>query len=64
MQEIFSFDAVREFYAAEGQNAAYYIKNIDEIDWLMQYENETMEGKMNYNSDHKKAGDSLNCPDR
>lgn len=50
VQKIFSFDGVREFYAAEGQNAAYYIKNIDEIDELMQNENETRAGKMHNNS--------------
>lgn len=54
VQEIFSFDGVREFYAATGQNAAYYIKNIDEIDWLMQYENETPEGMQGNYSDHRK----------
>lgn len=63
-QEIFSFDGVREFYAATGENAAYYIKNIDEIDWLMQYENETPKGRRHYNSDHSKEGGLLNDPRR
>ncbi|KAG6354699.1 hypothetical protein INS49_004717 [Diaporthe citri] len=59
VQEIFSFDGVREFYAATGQNAAYYIKNIDEIDWLMQYENETPEDKFARHTWRKQAIDAV-----
>lgn len=49
VQNIFSFHGVREFYAAAEQNASYYIKNIDEIEELMEYENETPAGKMHNN---------------
>ncbi|KAK7698781.1 hypothetical protein SLS64_012263 [Diaporthe eres] len=58
-QEIFSFDGVREFYAATGENAAYYIKNIDEIDWLMQYENETPKDKFARHTWRKQAIDAV-----
>lgn len=44
--KVFSFEGIREFYFSPGQNAAYYIKNIDEINFLMQYENEKPSGKI------------------
>lgn len=50
--KIFSFQGVREFYDAEGENASYYIKNLDEIDWMMRYENETLEGRSHHDLEY------------
>lgn len=47
MQKVFSYDGIRKFYSSPGQNAAYYIKNIDEIEYLMRRENETPGGRNN-----------------
>lgn len=45
---IFSYEGTRSFYSSSGQNAAYYIRNIDEIDHLLRLENEheTIEGRL------------------
>ena len=56
--KVFSFEGVREFYFSPGQNAAYYIKNIDEISYLMQFENEKSSGK-NHNITNYSHEDNL-----
>lgn len=62
VERVFSWDGVREFYSWEdenawdGRNAGYYIKNIDEIDEMMQYENETGAGRRHHNLYWQRSG--------
>lgn len=62
--KIFSFQGVREFYNAEGENASYYIKNLDEIDWLMRYENEAPEGRSHHDLEYGKERGLLTYSNR
>lgn len=35
LQRVFSEDAILDFYSVDGQNATYYIKNLNEMEYLM-----------------------------
>lgn len=35
LESVFAEDAILKFYSGEGENATYYIKNLDEIAYLM-----------------------------
>lgn len=35
LQKIFSEDAILDFYSDDDQNPSYYIKNLDEVEYLM-----------------------------
>lgn len=48
LQRIFAEDAILEFYSGEGQNATYYIKNLDEIAYLMTQAKPPAFGKQQY----------------
>lgn len=56
LANIFSYEGTRSFYSSTGQNAAYYIRNLDEIDHLMRFENqaETGEGRRKQKLSYRK----------
>lgn len=45
LQRIFAENAILDFYSGDDQNATYYIKNLDEMDYLMTQANPPVFGK-------------------
>lgn len=45
LQRVFSEQAILDFYSVQGQNATYYIKNLNEMDYLMSQADPPVFGK-------------------
>lgn len=41
---------MRDFYSSKGENATYYMRNIDEIDYLMQTGSTILAGRSEHNT--------------
>lgn len=48
LEKVFAEDAILKFYSGEGENATYYIKNLDEMEYLMRQAKPPAFGKEQY----------------